>query len=100
MIVYNGSTGGLGRYLAQALARRGLRSIALRSRLEDAAGLRRELAGLVRTGREITLLQLAARVSVPACEADPDGTFAVNVTHTVATIEAFSSWAQDAGLAP
>lgn len=98
MIVYNGSTGGLGRYLAPALARRGLPSIALRSRLEDTSGLRRELANLATPDREITLLQLAARVSVPACEADPEGTFDVNVTQTIATVEAFSGWAQEAGL--
>jgi GDP-4-dehydro-6-deoxy-D-mannose reductase len=102
MIVYNGASGGLGSYLAPALRDRSLSGAPLRSRLEDRAGLRRELAELSvpDQARDALLLQLAARVSVPACETDPEGARLTNVTHVLETVLEFATWAQSRGLRP
>jgi nucleoside-diphosphate-sugar epimerase len=103
IVVYNGQTGSLGAYRAaavQARAADGVRALALRSRLEERAKLREELdalaadtAGGARAGERVLLVQLAARVSVPACERDPDGAFRTNVTDTAATVEEICRWA-------
>lgn len=99
MILYNGSSGGIGRYLAAALASRGLPGVALSARLEDRSGLRRELDAL-RPGGDPVLIQLAARVSVPACEADPEGAYQTNVADTVATVETFVEWSRSRSAEP
>jgi len=100
MILYNGATGGMGRYLEPTLRERGLTAIALKARLESRDELRRELASLPSCGTEALLLQLAARVSVPACEADPEGAYRTNVTHVRETVLAFVEWAESRGLRP
>lgn len=99
VILYNGASGSLGRYLEPALARRQLHGYALAARLEDRAGCRRELASL-EPDTDPVLLQLAARVSVPACEADPKGALKTNVTDTVDTVRDFVRWAQARSLRP
>lgn len=98
MILYNGASGGLGRYVGPALRGRG--AVALRARLEDREGLRRELAQLPSLGGGVVLLQLAARVSVPACEADPEGTHLTNVVHVHDTVLDVVEWAGSRGLHP
>lgn len=100
MILYNGVSGGLGKYLPETLQRHGAQSHAIRARLEDRAGLRAELASLKPPTKNVTLLQIAARVSVPACEADPAGTQKINVDDTRATVEDFIDWAHAQALSP
>ncbi len=99
VILYNGASGSLGRYLEPALARRQLRGYAIGARLEDRAGCRQELASL-EPDTDPVLLQLAARVSVPACEADPKGALKTNVTDTVDTVRDFVRWAEGLSLRP
>ena len=101
MILYNGGTGGLGRYLAAALSGRGLAGASLAARLEDRATLRDELGSIdARAGDPVWLVQLAARVSVPGCEQDPEGAFATNVRDTTETVREFCAWARMQGCAP
>ena len=99
MILYNGSTGGIGRFMAATLKRRGLDGQALSSRLEDRTGLRKELNTLAPDSDPVLVL-LAARVSVPACEADPEGTFRTNVMATADTARDFATWAHQRSLKP
>lgn len=99
MILYNGATGGLGRHLAPALDRSGQRFHALRARLEDRASLTTELEGL-RPDGSVTFLHLAARVSVPACEADPDAARLINVDAAKSTVEAVIHWAAAQDIVP
>jgi nucleoside-diphosphate-sugar epimerase len=92
LILYNGSTGGLGRHLAGRIAARGLRGHPIESRLEDLSALAHELDPLdVEDG--VTFLHLAARVSVPAAEADPDEAYLVNVSLARSAVETVLSWA-------
>jgi GDP-4-dehydro-6-deoxy-D-mannose reductase len=102
MIFYNGSTGSLGFYFAGALERQGLRGFALRSRLGDAEGTLRELrhAGATAEEGDTALVQMAARVSVPECERDPEAAFRTNVEQTAATAGVFLDWAASRGLRP
>jgi nucleoside-diphosphate-sugar epimerase len=100
LVVYNGQTGSLGACMAAAAERRGARALALRARLEQREQLRQELEGLQAlaagadlVGARLTFVQMAARVSVPACERDPEGAFRTNVTDTVATVDDVCSWA-------
>lgn len=101
MILYNGKTGSLGTYLGGAASPATMPKVALRSRLEDVAGLRDELAALApqltsaRGG--LVFCHLAAKVSVPACEREPDAAWQTNVTDAVATVRAVASWAQELG---
>ena len=97
MIVFNGVSGSLGRFFSGAAQRRGLAPHALRARLEDRAGLRSELAQLPSIGEAATLVQMAARVSVPACEADPEGTQRCNVIDCRDTVLDFAAWAKARG---
>jgi len=95
MILFNGSTGGLGRYLGDALRARGLAGAPLFSRLEDREALRDQLASIdVRAGDPVWLVQLAARVSVPGCQQDPTGAFETNVRDTTETVREFVAWAR------
>lgn len=93
MILYNGASGSLGRYLGDTVRRRGLELHAITARLEDADGLSAELDAL-EPSDEVTFIHLAGRVSVPACEADPDGAFLTNVTLARSTTEGVLEWAE------
>jgi nucleoside-diphosphate-sugar epimerase len=96
VILYNGASGGLGRYLATAAGPLDGSPHALRARLEDSAGIRSELDSL-RTDKPITFVHLAAMVSVPACEADPARARSTNVTNAVAALESVIRWALHRG---
>jgi nucleoside-diphosphate-sugar epimerase len=103
MIFYNGATGSMGRYVPGALAACGAEGQALAARLEDRAGLGRELEALaarVGKGSSACLVQMAAMVSVPACEGDPAAARKTNVTDTVATVSEFVRWARERGASP
>jgi nucleoside-diphosphate-sugar epimerase len=96
MIFYNGGTGSLGRYFAGGMTACGAQGQELRSRLEDRQGFSRELEShshAVGGGERVWLVQMAARVSVPACERDPEGARKTNVTDTMATVADFVRWA-------
>jgi nucleoside-diphosphate-sugar epimerase len=69
------------------------------ARLEDTGALTAELDRLPNTATLI-LVQLAAKVSVAECEADPEAARHVNVDATVATFEAFADWCHAAGVSP
>jgi len=91
-VFYNGSSGSLGRYVPEAAARLNCEAIALRSRLEDIEGLTKELREKLPDafpGSTVTLLQLAAFVSVPDCEKDPERARKTNVEDTKKTVDAF-----------
>ena len=96
MILYNGASGGLGRYLAGPLGGLGEPSHALTARLEDQPGLGAELSRLD-PGGAVTFIHLAARVSVPACEADPSGAYNTNVLLARATVATVLGWAARRG---
>lgn len=100
MIVYNGATGGLGRHLGPHLESRGARHRSLETRLERSGDLGDELTSVVGgTGAHVvSLVHMAAMVSVPACEADPDRARAVNVDGAAAYVSAFVDWAGAAGV--
>jgi nucleoside-diphosphate-sugar epimerase len=92
MILYNGASGSLGQYFGAALERRGLAAAALAARIEDRASARAELARLLGglpAGEPVTLVAMAALVSVPACERDPALAERTNVTDLVATMTDF-----------
>jgi GDP-4-dehydro-6-deoxy-D-mannose reductase len=75
----------------------------VRARLADRAGLRDELetlAGTVQRGDTVTWVHMAAMVSVPGCEKDPDLAFATNVTHALETVRDVVAWARDRGAVP
>jgi nucleoside-diphosphate-sugar epimerase len=92
VIIYNGASGGLGRYFATPLGRLDERSHALTARLEDTAGLEAELDELDPRGT-VTLIHLAARVSVPACESDPSAAYNINVSLAQSTVATVLDWA-------
>lgn len=96
MILYNGASGGLGQYLAGSLDGLEESAHALNARLEDQSGLAAELARLEPSGA-VTFIHLAARVSVPACEADPPGAFDTNVRLAGATVATVLDWASRCG---
>lgn len=97
MIVFTGATGSLGRWLAPELDRAGLASAPLRARLHDREGLREEL-GRHRAAGDAVLLHLAAMVSVPGCERDPELAFQTNVSFARTAVEDFLDWAQQQGV--
>jgi nucleoside-diphosphate-sugar epimerase len=96
VILYNGATGGLGRYLAGPLNRSGQRSHILGARLEDQVALQRELERLD-PSNSVTFIHMAARVSVPACEADPTAAHEINVSLARSTVTAVLDWASRRG---
>jgi nucleoside-diphosphate-sugar epimerase len=99
-IVYNGQTGGLGRFLAPALERAGLPFTALRSRIEDSDGLVDELNALNATpADQITLVPLAGIVPVVVCEKEPERAFKTNVTDTTALVTRFLDWSKQRAIA-
>jgi nucleoside-diphosphate-sugar epimerase len=100
MILFNGSSGSLGAYFGPALADRGQRGFALRSRLECRDELNTELAAVAShatPGSRLTFVQLAAKVSVPACEQDPDAAYQTNVVDTVETVRSVCAWGSERG---
>jgi len=97
MILYNGSSGGLRRYFASALKGAAVEGIPLQARLEDRTRLQQELKALEPSG-SVTLVQMAARVPVAACEVDPEGTWQTNVRDTRETVARVVAWAQARGL--
>lgn len=102
MIFYNGATGSLGQAFGPAVAALRIDGVSLRSRLEDRESLRKELQQHEAAvgGRNIALVQMAARVSVPACESDPEGAERTNVKDTLATVQDFIAWARKADASP
>lgn len=99
MILYNGASGGLGRYLVSSLGGTGESSHAFTARLEDQPGLDSELSQLEPgSGSAVTFIHLAARVSVPACEADPSGAYETNVVFARATVATVLDWASRHGV--
>ena len=92
MIIYTGPSGGIGRYMAAAAASAGERAVALRARMEDVPAINAELERLA-PDDDVTLIHLAARVSVPACEADPGAALHVNAALAAATVERTCQWA-------
>lgn len=96
MILYNGASGGLGRYLAGSLSGREESFQALTARLEDQSALAAELSHLEPRGA-VTFIHLAARVSVPACESDPSGAYNTNVLLARDTVATVLDWASRRG---
>jgi nucleoside-diphosphate-sugar epimerase len=92
LILYNGASGGLGRYLAGPLSGLEEPSHAISARLEDQSGLLAELSQLDPRGA-VTFIHLAARVSIPACESDPLGAHTTNVVLARSTVETVLEWA-------
>lgn len=102
-VFYNGSTGSLGRYLAASLVKLGVEGQALHSRLEDHRALGRELESARETALPNTplfLVQMAALVSVKACEEDPSQAFKTNVADTIETVRTFVRWARQLSATP
>ncbi|MDJ0762188.1 MAG: SDR family oxidoreductase [Myxococcota bacterium] len=103
MILYNGSTGSLGKYLQPSLKNMGLKGASLTTRLENHATLAIELEsilGLDAREDPIVLVQLAAMVSVPKCESNPERAFQTNVTDTINYVRVFFDWCRDKGHVP
>jgi nucleoside-diphosphate-sugar epimerase len=94
-VVFNGQTGGLGRYLAAALKTASLPGAALTARLEDAAGIDAELDALQLSPQDqLTLIPLAGLVPVVVCEKEPERARKTNVTDTVALVSQLRTWAR------
>ena len=93
-VVYNGASGGLGRYLGPAFVDRAVVAAPVSSRLGDTTELEAELARMpIDPGSPMAFVQSAAMVSVRQCEEHPATAFDVNVTRTMATIGAVAGWA-------
>ena len=86
----------MGRYLADRLDARGLEHRSLSARLGDSVALADELA-LLQPAESVTFIHLAARVSVPACEADPQAAHRINVELAVETARQVVAWATAIG---
>ena len=93
MIIYNGASGGLGRHLRASAERIGETAHAIQARLEDSSSLARELDAIGKPDA-VTFIHLAAKVSVPECEADPHGAEFVNVTLAESTARRLIQWAR------
>src|SRR5262245_6574231 len=97
MIVFDGSTGGLGRYLGPELTARSQTYATCHTRLEDPSGFDQELQSHIPdtpVGSTLTFVQLAAKVSVPECEKYPEAAFQTNVVNRLARARAFIRWAR------
>lgn len=102
-VLYNGSTGSLGKYFAASRVKLGIEGQVLRSRLEDQPALARELESARETvspRMPVFLVQMAALVSVKACEEDPSKAFKTNVTDTIETVRTFVRWARQLSATP
>jgi nucleoside-diphosphate-sugar epimerase len=98
VIFYNGASGGLGRYMHGIARDLKVDTHILETRLEDSDMLPAELQRAREESpvlRDVTLLQLAAMVSVPECEHDPELAYQINVTDTLSYVDAFLSWAEN-----
>ena len=102
MILFNGSTGGLGRYLGPHFGQSDIEHRALTTRIENGQVLHEELEGMpaLETGSAVTLIHLAAIASVPRCEADPSGARLVNVEGALEYVRSFVNWCQRSGHLP
>jgi nucleoside-diphosphate-sugar epimerase len=103
MIAYNGSSGSLGAYFGPALAARNQQGFALGARLADRAALMAELEALSprpAAGARLLFVHMAAKVSVPGCEREPELAHQTNVADSVATVRAVCDWAQGKQLQP
>jgi UDP-glucose 4-epimerase len=98
VIIFNGATGGVGQYMAEAVRSQGDEHYSLTSRLEDVDALQNELASISPRGT-VTFIHLAARVSVPACENDPDAAYFLNVASAHNAVAAVAEWASQRRLA-
>lgn len=98
VIIYNGATGGLGRHLGPAASRRREPAHVVASRLEDQTALVRELESIP-SRQPVTFIHLAARVSVPACEANPTEAHQINVALALSTVRTVFQWASRRDLA-
>lgn len=95
---YNGATGGLGKYMGDALHELGEIGHRLQSRLEDPVGLRKEIRSHVHVhGGKLVFLQLASLVSVPLCEKEPERARKTNVEDVCASASAFVEAAKEFG---
>ena len=102
-VFYNGSTGSLGQYFGASLVKLGIEGQALRSRLDDTNALIRELAlnpESILPNEPVFLVQMAALVSVTACEEDSAKAFKTNVTDTLETARTFVRLAKQLDAAP
>ena len=102
-VLYNGSTGSLGQYFGASLGKLGIEGQALSSRLEDSRGLVQELGLTPETPsptEQVFLVQMAAMVSIQACEENPSEAFKTNVTDTIETVKAFVWWARQNKASP
>lgn len=97
LILYNAATGGLGRHMAGAATAAGLPSRAIAARLEDEEALATELESLGKPP-VVNFIHLAARVSVPICEADPIGTHEINVVSAARVLDRVANWASKLGV--
>lgn len=97
LVFYNGSTGSIGQFLKSEALDHNVTAIALRSRLENSDHLKDELEQHLNSMKDIpeiiTLINLAAVVSVPFCEANSDHTYWINVKATSDSIRAFTETA-------
>jgi nucleoside-diphosphate-sugar epimerase len=101
MIFFNGATGGMGRYLGDALKATNQPHQILKARLEDSKTLVDELnLGKYPPQTTVTLIQMAAMVSVPECEINPEKAIRTNVESTLVTMEEFIKWAHLKSLQP
>jgi nucleoside-diphosphate-sugar epimerase len=103
MILWNGSSGSLGAYFGPAVAARSQQGSALRARLADRAALLAELDAVAprpTAGARLLFVHMAAMVSVPACEREPEQALQTNVTDSVATVRAICDWARGKQLDP
>jgi GDP-4-dehydro-6-deoxy-D-mannose reductase len=102
-VLYNGSTGSLGQYFGASLIKAGIQGQPLHSRLEDTQSLSDELSlhePSVSPNAPVFLVQMAALVSVTACEKNPDQAFKTNVTDTLHTVRTFARWARRSNATP
>lgn len=100
MIVYDGATGSLGGSFGAAAAAAGVPSLAIRARLEDGAGRRRELeviAPLLRPGEPLAFVQMAGIVPVAVCERDPARAQDCNVIHVAEAVADVAACAARSG---
>lgn len=98
MIFYNGTTGSLGRYFGDVARKAGVPAVALRSRIEDLTGFRREVESVL--ADPSTLVLLAAKVSVPWCESHPEEARRTNVEDTVNLAREFIRTCRAKGVPP
>ena len=101
MIFFNGASGGLGHHLKPILDDLNLPSTPLLSRLENPMDLENELNKVTLSkGTTVTFVPMAALVSVPLCEQNPDQAKKINVTLTLKAVQIFLAWAKKNQLHP